>query len=263
MTYRGLLHVHSTYSYDGKLSLVELKHRLQAAGLAFAAMTEHTDQLTTEVAQRFVAECRALSDSTFVFLPGFEVPYGRAHLLHLGATDFKVPVARNEDELLLWRAAAPLVILAHPVRNRWRLDATLRGLIDGVEVWNQQYDGKRVPRPRSLSLLRSLRRQSTLLGTVGVDFHRPEHLGAPYTTVTCKNLSEAHLLDALIEGSYQFDTPQGPVGGFSVYIPSRRDVFISVLSIVVIRSGKLVNAGLARVGIRLPKGLIRRIRARV
>ena len=81
MEVKGILHCHSTYSYDAKLSLPELKKLLQKKGLSFACMTEHTDELTKERAVAFVEECRSLSDGSFIFIPGFEVPYKHAHIL--------------------------------------------------------------------------------------------------------------------------------------------------------------------------------------
>ena len=66
----GVLHVHSTYSYDGKESLLSLRNFLVEKGISFCCLTEHTDYLTLEEAQRFAQECRALSTGTFLFIPG-------------------------------------------------------------------------------------------------------------------------------------------------------------------------------------------------
>jgi len=263
MMYQGIIHAHSTYSYDGKVSLPELKVLLQSLGLSFACMTEHTDFLDVEAAQQFVTECRALSDESFVFVPGFEVPYKRAHILHIGATKWQTNLARNEAELKVWRSVAPLVVLAHPVRNQFVVDDALLTVIDGVEIWNQQYEGKAVPRPRSIELIRKLRVQKPLLATGGIDLHRVEHLGSPYTTLDLSELTEVAILNALKAGAFSFGTTLLSIGAteaIKLSIPMR---LVSLIAIVIIKSGKVVNASLAHLGIRLPKRLVRAIRGRV
>ena len=172
MEIKGVAHVHSTYSYDGKENLSDLKAFLQKEGITFCFLSEHTDKLTIEEAQLFVQECKALSGSQFVFVPGFEVPYKDAHVLLLGTEAFLGQVA-DEHMLAQWAGRSALTILAHPVRNRFVVDQTLRSAIDGVEIWNQQYDGKLVPRPHSAQLLRSLQEQNEgLFALGGLDFHR-------------------------------------------------------------------------------------------
>ena len=83
MKIKGALHIHSDYSYDAKMTLVELKDLFVNNGLSFALMTEHTDEMCKERAERFINECRHLSDDTFVFVPGFEVPYKSTHVCPL------------------------------------------------------------------------------------------------------------------------------------------------------------------------------------
>ncbi len=263
MMYRGIIHVHSTHSYDGKLSLPELKSLLRANGLSFACMTEHTDRLTKEAADSFVAECRALSDETFLFLPGFEVPYKKAHVLHIGATDFQTAVAEDGHALAAWRAVTPLVVLAHPVRNQYVVDDALLASLDGVEIWNQQYEGKYAPRCRSAALLCTLRQKKSLIATGGVDLHRADHLGSPVTEVVIASLKPGALLEALAAGAYVFGHEKVQVAGLGDWRPSIGERFLSKVSIIVIALGKAANALLARLGIRLPKKIVRAIRARV
>lgn len=263
MIYRGLLHAHSTHSYDGKLSLTELKAEAMARGLSFICMTEHTDQMTPEGARAFVAECRSLSDQSFVFVPGFEVPYGYAHVLHFGATDFQTKGAENAAELTAWRRVTPLVVLAHPVRNAFVVDEPLRATIDGVEVWNQQYDGKAVPRTRSVALLEALRQEKPLLATGGVDIHRREHFGSPVTSIELPALSEVGILSALKRGQFSYGHEGYRVYATTTLRMSGWNRTVSFGSCAVIALGKLVNRTLARFGLRLPKTMTRAIRQRV
>jgi len=203
MKVTGVIHMHSTHSYDGKLSLSELKAFLIDKGVQFACMTEHTDYLDRAAADKFVTECRDLSDDRFIFVPGFEVPYGRAHVLHIGATEFVCTFA-NAAQLKLWRKVSPLVVLAHPVRNQYKVDETLKGVIDGIEVWNQQYDGKQRPRVKSVKLLKKLRTDKPLMATGGIDFHRSEHFGNPFITVELESLTEAGIVRTFTAGEFSF-----------------------------------------------------------
>lgn len=264
MDLRGVIHVHSTFSYDGKVTLTELRAQLTAAGYSFACMTEHTDELTLTKATEFVRECRALSDDTFVFIPGFEVPYQDAHVLHIGATDF-ISQTANRAQLTLWRKVAPLVILAHPVRNRFHIDAALSDVLDGIEIWNAQYDGARIPRQRSIALYsrEAGKRTTPFLATGGIDYHRREHLTQPEVRLTVPVCSEETILQALKAGSFTVvGTSYETEALQPIQLTSRQRVQ-SFISVRVIAVGKRVQATLSRFGVRLPKVLIAKIRARV
>ncbi len=263
MIFKGLIHAHSTFSYDGKLTLPELKAACLKRGLSFVCLTEHTDQMTEAVGQAFLAACREYSDESFVFVPGFEVPYKDAHVLHIGTTTFLGTEATTTAELEAWRAVAPLVVLAHPVRNRFMLDDALQNCLDGVEVWNQQYEGKSVPRPKSVALLASLRTHKPQLAFGGADLHRADHFGAPYTYLELEALSEAAIMTALKTGAYHFGHEARTIQSLEVWQPTCRERVLSHLSIFIITAGKRVNALLATLGLRLPKGLVRAVRQRV
>lgn len=263
----GILHCHSTYSYDAKLSLRELRELFLENGLGFACMTEHVDEMTKESAEAFVRECEALSDERFRFIPGFEVPYGKGtHVLMVGLRDFFGNYAPTVEDLRKWTEKASFVILAHPVRNQFLVDDGLLREIDALEVWNQQYEGKRVPRTRSLSLLHDLReKKETLLATGGVDFHRHEHLGGPLVTMGVEELTEAGVIEKLTMGAFRVHSPHASFYGTLPNIPElkKKHRFESAVSVSIIVLGKMVNKLLAGVGISLPKGLKQLIRKRL
>jgi predicted metal-dependent phosphoesterase TrpH len=263
MEVTGVLHCHSRYSYDAKLSLAELRDLFLKNGIRFVCMTEHTDTLTPEVAQQFVADCAAHSDDAFLFIPGFEVPYRRAHILMIGMREFYGQYAKDADALREWTTRAPFVVLAHPVRNNFEVDSALLGEMHALEVWNQQYEGKRVPRVRSLALFETLRKEKPLLvATGGVDLHRTEHLGYPLVSVTVPALNENAILTVLKRGDFVVSSPQASFHGMGI-VPRelvRAHRIQSHFSVAVIVLGKAVNALLARVGLKLPKSLARLVR---
>jgi predicted metal-dependent phosphoesterase TrpH len=264
MEIKGIIHVHSTYSYDGKLSLSELRELLLEKGMSFCFVTEHTDFLTTEQAQLFVQECKALSGSQFVFIPGFEVPYKNAHVLLLGTEVF---LSQHADAQILaqWASRASLTVLAHPVRNRFVVDEALLSALSGIEIWNQQYEGKKVPRPRSVELLRSLQEKKPgLLATGGIDLHRVEHFGSPVYTVEVEHLTAEAVTEALKNGSYIFGNKKVAVSSAGLWRNkgSVAHNAMSFYSVSIIAAGKTVNKVLARYGLAMPKGLKSFIRSR-
>ncbi len=265
MEIKGIMHVHSTYSYDGKESLSALRDFLMHKGVSFCCLTEHTDELTVEQAQVFVQECKALSGSQFVFIPGFEVPYKDAHILLIGTEMF---MGQKADAQLLtqWASRAALTVLAHPVRNRFAVDQAMLSVIGAVEIWNQQYEGKHVPRPHAAQLLRSLQeKKPALIATGGIDFHRMEHFGAPLFTLDVEHVTAGAILSALSDGAYTFGSKKITVSATGLWKGSGSIAhnLLSFISIAVIVSGKNINAGLAYFGLRLPARLSQLIRSRV
>ena len=266
MEIKGILHAHSTYSYDAKLSLRELKELCIKNGVQFVCMTEHVDEMTPERAVDFVRECAVLTDETFCFIPGFEVPYKSAHILMIGMREFLGNYAPTIKVLKEWTDKASFVVLAHPVRNDFIVEKGLLQEIDALEVWNQQYEGKRVPRTRSILLLEKLREQKPLLiATGGVDFHRTEHFGTPFVTLSVESLNETAIIEKLTTGAFIVASPQATFYGtlpnaFEIMQKHRFDSFVSVSVIVL---GKFVNKVLASLGLSLPKSLKQLIRKKL
>lgn len=265
MEVKGVVHVHSAYSYDGKESLLSLRDFLVSKGVSFCCVTEHTDYLTIEQAQLFVQECKALSGSQFMFIPGFEVPYSTAHILLIGTEVFLAQKA-DATTLRTWSDKSVLTILAHPVRNKFKLDSVMEEVIDGIEVWNQQYEGKLVPRQHSVRLFREYQKKNTsLLATGGLDFHRKEHFGSPVYTLDIERITSESILKALKNGEYTFGNEKIQVTSQASWKKdaSFKHRFLSILSIVVIGFGKNTNALLALLGLRFPKKLKQLIRSRI
>lgn len=265
MKIKGVVHMHTTYSYDGKESLYSLRDFLMEKGIHFCCLTEHTDKMTVEQARVFVQECKALSGSQFLFIPGYEVPYKKAHILLIGAEVFLGQYA-DASMLQTWSSKSALTILAHPVRNRFKVDQEMENVLDGVEIWNQQYEGKLIPRTRSKKLLRRLQQKKPkLLATGGLDFHRIEHFGSPLYTLELDHLTQDAVLKALKEGRYSFGTRSVEVSssGSWKWDGNFTHKAISFLSVCIIVLGKKTNALLVLCGIKLPKGLKRFIRSRI
>ncbi len=155
------------------------------------------------------------------------------------------------------------MVLAHPVRNHFKVDDELLSVLNGLEVWNQQYEGKRVPRTRSLKYFTELKEKRPLLvATGGVDLHRKEHLGAPTISLSIEHLVAEEILEKLKAGAFTIHSSHallyGSLPNVSEIIQKYR--LQSFLSVSIITLGKMVNAFFATFHISLPKSLKQFIR---
>ncbi|MHB8830852.1 MAG: PHP domain-containing protein [Patescibacteria group bacterium] len=261
----GYLHLHSSHSYDGKLSLPEIKEKCLALGMSFVAMAEHIDGLAPNDIQSAASECRALSDSKFVFMPGFELPYKDCHVLLLGATDVRLDLPPLEA-IKLAKQQGAFIVLAHPHRNHYQIDQELLELLDGIEVWNQQYDGKRYPRIQALELFEKNSAQRTsLLAAAGLDFHRVSHFGNPRIKLDVSEISEKEIINQLKTGNYSMLSKAVSLSSRPKLVGLQRFKvgFMSRLSCGAIALGKSVNKWLYEHNLAMPKRLKETIRKRL
>jgi predicted metal-dependent phosphoesterase TrpH len=170
---RGIIHVHSIFSYDGVHTLDELATFGRKCGYSFIGVTEHSDTFDHAKMALFVEECRRLSDEEFLVIAGIEFSCaGNLHLIGLGISQF----SSEKDPVLLARfirAQGGLAVVTHPSRYGYQIPPLLVGEIDGIEVWNASYDSRFVPDRRVIELWRRLRRDNgALTGFGGQDLHR-------------------------------------------------------------------------------------------
>lgn len=171
---RGLFHVHTDHSFDGKSSLEELVRFCRENRFAFICVTEHADLMDDESIQRVVRDCDAHSGDGIIVIPGFEYAFPQDEGVHLLCVGIRDPVrgkriARAVDEV---RRLGGLSIVAHPSRNRYRIPEEIVPVIDGIEVWNAAYDSRYLPDAGSLDLWKSVRRRNPgVMAYTGLDMH--------------------------------------------------------------------------------------------
>jgi hypothetical protein len=143
---RGTFHFHSTYSHDGCSTLSEIVSTLRGQGFSFCVMTEHFEDFDACTFGRYLDDVAALNEQGgFVLVPGVEVDLLGLHTIVFPAVDFAEITRLASGE----RAPAPpmFTVLAHP--SKYPLDRLLHHLqryrIDGIELWNQQADGRYLP----------------------------------------------------------------------------------------------------------------------
>lgn len=262
---RGYLHLHSCHSYDGKLSLQELKDKCLELGMSFAAITEHTDGLDGQAVQNLADECRSLSDDRFLFIPGFELPYKNCHVLLIGcdAPDLTLDPL---DAIKHAKQQGSWIVLAHPHRNHFSIDEESSALLDGIEVWNQQYDGKHFPRPKALKMYESYRQvNKELLATAGLDFHRLSHLGGPYVKLSPDEFSLEAIVASLKTGKYEIERGNFRMDSHPELTGLKRMTIRlgSFFSTTLIGGGKSIGKWLHEHNLAMPKKLKEAIRKRL
>jgi hypothetical protein len=169
----GIVHVHSTFSYDGEHTLAELAAFGRQCGYSFIGMAEHSNTFDDAKMKAFVEECRGLSDGGFLLIAGIEFSCeGDLHLMGLGIKEFTsvrdpIAVAR------FIREQGGLAIVSHPSRYGYEIPQELVGEIDGIEVWNASNDSRFMPDGQVIDLWRRLKRHNRALAAFGgQDLHR-------------------------------------------------------------------------------------------
>ncbi len=208
MLYKGIIHVHSNYSYDGQHSLEEIAKLGVERGYSFIGMSEHSDTLSEENMVRYVKECEKSSASGCLMIPGIEFTCENdLHFVGLGVrhyTSAKDPVKVAE----FIHQQNGIGIMAHPIRYNYSIPPYLAGIIDGIEVWNAGYDGRFVPNGSSLNFLKDLRsHHKKLLAFGSQDLHRITNQPHVQLLVSCDRLGEEEILEALKEGRFTFSNP--------------------------------------------------------
>lgn len=195
------MHVHSTWSYDGRWELERIASAFSNRGYNLLLMTEHDLGFSEERRRQHRDACRRASTERLLIIPGIEYsdPSNTIHVLVWGDVPF---LGENQETTgMLERAAARggVCVLAHPSRRAaWKVFRTewLKWLA-GIEVWNRKTDGWSPSREAQ-----KLISQTHASPLVGLDFHSAKQF---FPLAVCLEVEgkpdEAKLLEALRRGS--------------------------------------------------------------
>jgi len=199
------VHMHSTISYDGELSIAEIGDLMRKRGVQVCLLAEHDHKLTDDDVRCMVEQCAAASDESCLIVPGleYEIPGGH-HLIGYGVAEL-LDTSDPQKLCEAIRARGGLAVLAHPHKGVWQELPELPAALDGVEVWNTGHDGPHVPNAKRLRLLHEARkRNGDLPAYQGIDFHRLSNLRSARTFLRLTELSRAAVFEALRERHYRF-----------------------------------------------------------
>jgi predicted metal-dependent phosphoesterase TrpH len=229
MLLKGILHVHSNFS-DGEEPLERVIGVLKRSGMQFAAVSDHAEVFDDERMEHYVHLCQALTDNSFLVIPGLEFALkgGTIHILGYG---IRKRVRFNSIEGLVdgIHDAGGIAVLAHPPVGSINLIAPIKTKLDGIEVWNGRYDGTVAPRADSFQLLRRIRSlNSKTAAFCGVDLHQiAQARKLIYMAVQADEREEASILGAIRSSHFTLH-------GSNTTIPASGNLtFVQELSIAV------------------------------
>ncbi len=199
---KGLLHVHSRYSYDGEISIPELISLCKLDGYQFVILTEHTENMGQARLNDCLFECDSLSNDAFVVVPGLEIPTDEGyHILALGVRQL-LSESSFKGVVRQIHSLGGVAILAHLTKYRTIVFDDLNG-IDGVEVWNTKHDSRCFPDVANIRLFTKLAsRYPKLKAFGGVDLHRGDQTRRLWLTVTLSELKSEAIIRELLAGNY-------------------------------------------------------------
>ncbi len=201
MRIRGALHVHSTLSRDGTMTIAELVEWYRRKGYQFLAMGEHAEDLDEAKAREL--ENQSVENDQFCVIPGIEFANnGDIHILGIGV----VRLIREKDPLTVIEGIheqGGLAVLAHPKRIRWECPANVLLAVDAAEIWNVGYDGKYLPSVKALSGFRRMQKiNPKLLAVASHDFHRTASFYDVAVEMDMESLTREGILRNLRQGRY-------------------------------------------------------------
>lgn len=204
MRIKGALHVHSTLSGDGTITIRELARLYRGHGYHFIAITEHAEDLSEADVETLRKQSRENSGDGFRVIPGLEFSArSELHILGLGVTRL-FPQDDRRAVVEHVHAQGGLAVLAHPRRIGWDCPAEILRAIDAAEIWNVGYDGKFLPSAKAFGGFAAMRRVNPgLLAVAGHDLHRPESFYDAAMEMDVPSLSAEAILGNLRRGRYE------------------------------------------------------------
>jgi len=223
-TFRGLIHIHTTYSYDGTLSLPDFVHLVKTRHYDFIILTEHAEDFDDKKMQLLVNECSNVSDDAFIAIPGLEFNINGIHILGIGIENY---IQETEPEELIRKIHENngLAILAHTVDYTAIPYTKVKG-VDLIEIWNPRYGERLAPSRASLKVLHEFRiLKKTYSATGGLDLHTMKDLVPLYQQVFSDRLTRSDILNSLkggefttIHGFIEFPPQKNPAVTMTVFI---------------------------------------------
>jgi histidinol phosphatase-like PHP family hydrolase len=183
-----LFHNHSTFSYDGEISMEAWRAYGRAHGLDAILLAEHADDFDEGKMRRYITACRAHSGGDLTIIPALE--YRLLHNIHVVVVGSHDVLSFPQDDAEAFVGAVArhqaIMVLAHPfsVDSNVRRTAYYRYIEEhahGIEVWNARQDARFFPDYRVLAHVKELSRRRSrpffLIG--GTDMHSLVQLEFP------------------------------------------------------------------------------------
>ncbi|MDY2587082.1 PHP domain-containing protein [Winogradskyella aquimaris] len=156
---KGILHVHSDFSYDGINSIEEIANWAKSEKIDFVILTEHDNDFNDEKFDSYLEECRKNSNN-IIIVPGIEYSFGKKRHIHInvfGIDQFLNTNNTIEDIprfLKTVKSLNGIAVLNHPKSIVKELGFIDLSSLFGVELWNTKSDFLYSPDPRTYKLVK-------------------------------------------------------------------------------------------------------------
>lgn len=202
--FQGALHLHTTHSHDGTMSIEELAAFLRHKKYDYIAITEHSYDIDGAAMKVLEGNAQALSTPDFLIIPGIEF---RCHydidILGFGVTqttEHEEP-GRVIDHIHEYGGVA---VWAHPYKEKYVIDESWVKKLDGSEIYNTGNEGKLLPQMKTIRKFRQLSAWNpNLKAFTGLDLHRKKGFMQLSTEVFCENNNREEILAALRDGRFR------------------------------------------------------------
>lgn len=200
------LHVHSTYSEDGKQTVPEILERCHALGIGALAITDHNVIGSWDEAARE-------NKHGIILIRGVEVTTSEGHLLAFGISG-PVPKGMGVQETIdCVRKDGGIAVAAHPYRAWSGMGGknVLKGAFDAVETINGR--SLRWSNARAARLARKM----GVGETGGSDAHSTSSMGRTFTMVPDDCVTEGDVINAIRERRTRAEGESRSLFGFFTF----------------------------------------------
>lgn len=182
------LHVHSTFSSDGRQTVEEILARCVELGIGAVAISDHNSIESFQVVGRLCP--------TVIVIPAVEVSTKDGHVLALGVRDLVPRGLTLKETIDAIHGNGGVAVAAHPYRKWSGMGErnAMDNVFDAMEVANG--GSRRSGNKKARRLAESLGR----VGVGGSDAHNRESIGRAYTEVPDDCRSPSDVLHAILEG---------------------------------------------------------------
>ena len=209
---KGAIHLHTTLSHDGTLSLEQLAGFLKSHGYGFIAITEHSYDIDKTDIQNLVTQSKELSSPDFLIIPGIEF---RCHddidILGYGV----IETCDSDDPATVIghiHKHGGVAVFAHPTVRLYPVERSWVELLDGAELWNVQ-EGKYLPQLKTIRRFREFNSwHPGIKAFCGLDLHRTKSFYPMSTNIELEEIKREPILQALKDGKFKSITPAFSVG---------------------------------------------------
>jgi hypothetical protein len=164
-------------------------------------MSEHIEGMKQRDYARFLEECRELSSSEFLIIPGLEF---HAECVSINGL-IQSPKNLNKGRRQLMEECLEqdtVNVFVHPSVRRSLPRKQIIDKIHAVEVWNSKYDGARYPSYENIRMWKMLSGLRSRAPIFGVDFHEKLQLVPISIGIEAEHLSIADVLGAIKAGKH-------------------------------------------------------------